>query len=135
MSIGLRIMLIALSVISLFYIIRKIRYSKMQIEYALFWIVLSLVMIVMAIVPEVMYVITRAVGVMSTANLVFLLIIGILLVKVFMITIELSNLESKVKDLVQRIGIDEKVHREEYERILSERFAQENIEGTKEKQT
>ena len=113
MSVALRVFLILMSVASLFYIVRKIRYSKMQIEYALFWIVLSILMIVMSVVPEIIYWITRTMGMISAANVVYLLIIAILLVKVFMMTIELSNLENKVKNLAQQVGINEKEFREE----------------------
>ena len=117
MSIALRICLVALSIISLFYIIRKIRYSKMQIEYTLFWIVLSIIMILMAVFPQIVYWITIAMGMVSAANVVYLFIIGILLVKVFMMTIEISNLESKVQALIQEVGISGKEQREEYQEL------------------
>lgn len=113
MSVVLRVFLILMSVSSLFFIVRKIRYSKMQIEYALFWIVLSIVMIIMSVFPEIIYWITRMMGMISAANVVYLFIIAILLVKVFMMTIELSNLENKVKSLAQQVGINEKEFREE----------------------
>lgn len=115
MSVALRILLITMSVGSLVYIVRKIRYSKMQIEYALFWIVLAIIFIVMAVFPQVVYVVCDLMKVMSPVNLVYLFIIAILLLKVFMMTIELSTLESKVRELVQQIGINEKEQREEKE--------------------
>ena len=80
----------------------------MQIEYALFWIVLPVLMIVMAIFPEIVYWITIRLGFISPANFVYLFIIAVLLIKSFMMTIEISMLENKVKDLVQRIAIDDK---------------------------
>ena len=117
MSVALRICLVALSIISLFYIIRKIRYSKMQIEYTLFWIVLSIIMILMAVFPQIVYWITWVVGIASPANMVYLFIIGILLVKVFMMTIEISNLESKLQALIQEVGISGKEQRKEYQEL------------------
>lgn len=117
MSVALRICLVALSIISLFYIIRKIRYSKMQIEYTLFWIVLSIIMILMAVFPQIVYWIAWILGIMSPANMVYLFIIGILLLKVFMMTIEISNLESKVQALIQEVGISGKEQREEYQEL------------------
>lgn len=117
MSVALRICLVALSIISLFYIIRKIRYSKMQIEYTLFWIVLSIIMILMAVFPQIVYWVTITMGMVSAANVVYLFIIGILLVKVFMMTIEISNLESKVQALIQEVGISGKEQREEYQEL------------------
>ncbi len=118
MSLTLRIVLIVLSVLDLGYVIRKIRFSKMQIEYTLFWIALSLMFIVLAVFPAIAYKATELLGVMSTANLIFLAIIGILLLKVFMMTIELSVLENKVRDLVQQLGIDEKNNRDEYKKMF-----------------
>ncbi|MBR1866848.1 MAG: DUF2304 domain-containing protein [Lachnospiraceae bacterium] len=112
MSIMLRSLLIGVSVFSLFFVTRRIRYSKMQIEYALFWILFSILMIVIAVVPEIIYWITAKLGVMSPANVVYLLIIAVLLIKTFMMTIELSVLENKLKDLVQQIAIDEKEREE-----------------------
>ncbi len=120
MSIGLRVILIAMSVLSLVYVVWKIRYSKMQIEYALFWIVLSILMIIMSVCPELVYWMTRSLGMMSPANLVFFFIIGVLLLKVFMMTIEISDLENKVKDLVQQIAINEKVQTDEMNEIENE---------------
>lgn len=112
-SVMLRVALITMSVLSLFYVIRQIRHSRMQIEYALFWIVLSFVMIVMAVFPGIVYWITVKMGMVSAANVVYLFIIAVLLLKVFMMTIELSSLENKVKELVQRLGIDEKERADE----------------------
>ena len=100
MSIMLRVFLIVMSVLSLFYIIWRIRYSKMQIEYTLFWIL----MVVLAVFPQIVYWITSKMGMISPANVVYLFIIAVLLLKSFMMTIEISNLENKVKDLVQQIA-------------------------------
>ena len=72
---------------------------------------------ILAVFPSIAYWMTELLGVMSTANLIFLVIIGILLLKVFMMTIEISVLENKVRDLVQQLGIDEKNHRDEYKII------------------
>ena len=117
MSIALRVLLIVASFSSLFYIITKIRHSKMQIEYSLFWIVLSIVMILMSVFPEIVYWVTTQLRMMSPANVVYLFIIAVLLLKSFMMTLEISKLEDKVKDLVQQIAIDEKEHRDEAARL------------------
>lgn len=113
MSIMLRVLLIGMSVLSLLYVIWRIRHSKMQIEYTLFWIILSIIMIVMSVFPGIVYWITEKMGMVSPANVVYLFIIAVLLVKSFMMTIEISTLENKVKDLVQQIAINEKEHSDE----------------------
>lgn len=112
MSIALRVLLIGMSVLSLFYVIWKIRHSKMQIEYAIFWILLSFIMIIMSVFPGIVYWITSALRMLSPANVVYLFIITVLLIKSFMMTVEISKLEDKVKDLVQQIAINEKLEEE-----------------------
>lgn len=120
MSIMLRVLLITMSVLSLFYVISKIRNSKMQIEYSIFWILMSFVMIIMSVFPEIVYWITTTMRMISPANVVYLFIIAILLVKSFMMTIEISKLEDKVKDLVQQIGINEKIQKEIQDEVESQ---------------
>lgn len=120
MSIMLRVLLITMSVLSLFYVISKIRNSKMQIEYSIFWILMSFVMIIMSVFPEIVYWITTTMRMISPANVVYMFIIAILLVKSFMMTIEISKLEDKVKDLVQQIGINEKIQKEIQDEVESQ---------------
>lgn len=117
MSFMLRTLLVTMSVLSLVYIVWRIRHSKVQIEYTLFWIVLSFFMIVMAVFPEIIYWITDKMGMISPANVVYLFIIAVLLLKSFMMTIEISDLEKKVNDLVQQIAINEKENIEKFEHI------------------
>lgn len=108
MSEILRIILIMISLLALLYILRKIRYSKLQIEYAIFWILCAIMLVVISVFPEIVYKVSQMLGMMSPVNVVFIVVIAILLLKVFMMTIELSQLENKVKELVQKIALDEK---------------------------
>jgi hypothetical protein len=120
MSLTLRVVLILVSLLAFIYIVGKIRNSKMQIEYTLFWIILSIMMMVMAIFPQILYWLTGKLGFMSTSNLVYLIIIGILLLKVFMMTIEVSALEQKVQNLVQELALNEKQHKEDKAEVIEQ---------------
>ncbi len=108
MTIVVRICLILVSLITLFYMMRKIRNSKLQIEYSLFWIVFSVLLLIISIFPQIIIWIADVLGIVSPANLIFVFIIFILLLKLFMMTIELSQLENKVKNLIQQIALKEK---------------------------
>ena len=44
----------------------------------------------------------------------------VLMVKLFFMTIELSTLENKVKDLTQELALEEKERRDEQKRLLEE---------------
>lgn len=108
MSPAIRVLLILISILSTYFMLKKIRQSKLQIEYAIFWIVFAGVVVLLALFPEAAYWGARILGILSPINMIFLFVIFLLLVKVFLMTIELSSLENKVKELVQKIALDEK---------------------------
>ena len=113
MTITLRILLILVSVATFLQMMRKIRQSKIQIESAIFWIVLSLVLVVFSVFPSIADLAAHCLGIYSTANFLFLFAIFLLIVKVCHMTIHISQLETKIKDLVQQMALDEMARREE----------------------
>ena len=108
-----RLILIVVSILSTWYILKKIRQSKLQIEYAIFWIIFSGVLVIISLFPWLVSLFTRLLGMQLPVNFVFMVFIFILLVKLFMMTIELSTLENKVKDLTQELALAEKERRDE----------------------
>lgn len=113
MTTTLRVALVLVSFMTLYLMMRKIRQAKVQIESAIFWIVLALVLVVFSIFPSVADWAARMLGIYSTANFLFLFAIFLLIVKVFYMTIHISQLETKVKELVQQMALEEKKHEEE----------------------
>ena len=104
-----RIVLIVVSLLSTYYILKKIRQSKLQIEYAIFWIVFAGVLVIISLFPWLVTLFTRLLGMQLPVNFVFMVFIFIL----FMMTIELSTLENKVKDLTQELALEEKERADE----------------------
>ncbi len=122
MTMTLRIALILVSVGTLLLMMRRIRQSKMQIESAVFWIVLALVLVVFSLFPAVADLAAHCLGIYSTANFLFLFAIFVLIVKVFYMTIHISQLETKIRELVQQMALDEKKRQEEkayFEKLLA----------------
>lgn len=117
MTMTLRIALILVSVGTLFLMMRRIRQSRMQIESAVFWIVLAMVLVVFSLFPAAADFAAHCLGIYSTANFLFLFAIFVLIVKVFYMTIHISQLEMKIKELVQQIALDEKKNQEEKARL------------------
>ena len=107
MSIYLRIILLVISLLSMLNIFKRVRKSKLQIEYSIFWIVFSILLILVAVFPQPMFVLAQILGIQSPANMVFLFVIFILLIKLFNMTIEVSQLQYKQQELVQKIALDE----------------------------
>ncbi|MEG0962827.1 MAG: DUF2304 domain-containing protein [Lachnospiraceae bacterium] len=107
MSIAFRVILIIVSIVTLLYMIRKIRQSKLQIEHALFWVIFAVMLVVLGIFPQIAIGLSKLLGLQSPANLVFLFIIFILMVRLFQMTLEISKLEDKLKSFIQHEAIRE----------------------------
>lgn len=107
MSTMLRICLIVASVLTTVLMMSKIRKSKIQIEDSIFWVLFSLVLIVFSLFPGVAYWMSDLIGTQAPSNFIFMLIIFLLLARVFSLTVRISQLETKLRELVQRIALDE----------------------------
>ncbi len=113
MTVTLRIALILVSVATMVLMIRRIRQSRLQIESAVFWIVLALVLVVFSLFPAAADFAAHCLGIYSTANFLFLFAIFVLIVKVFGMTIHISQLETKIRELVQQMALEDKERQEE----------------------
>ncbi len=103
----LRIVLIIVSIMTTVMIMRKIRQSKLQIEDSIFWICFSSVLILFSIFPRIPDFFAELAGTYTTANFIYLAVIFLLIVKMFHMSIKQSQLETKIKDLTQKIALDE----------------------------
>ena len=119
----LRVVLIVVSLTTMAYMMHKIRQAKVQIEAALFWVIFSLVLVVFAIFPPTADACARLLGIYSSPNFLFLSMIFLLMVKIFSMTIHISQLEEKQKELIQKMALDQK-ESEEMERRLEELAAE-----------
>lgn len=113
MTIMLRICLVAASVLTTAVMMHKIRRSKIQIEDSIFWVLFSAILIVFSVFPGVAYWLSDLVGTQSPSNFIFTLVIFLLLMKIFSMTVRISQLESKLQELVQRIALDEEKQKNE----------------------
>jgi hypothetical protein len=105
------------AILMTYYILKRIRQSKLQIEYAIFWIVFSGILLIFSIFPFLVAVFTRMIGMELPVNFIFLLFILLLIMKAFFQTIETSALENKVRNLTQRLAIEEKERQEELQEM------------------
>ena len=113
MTVMLRVALIFVSVFTMTFMMRKIRQAKMEIEAALFWVIMALMLVVFAVFPSVADFCARLLGIYATTNFLFLFAIFVLILKVFFMSIHISQLESKIKELVQAMALEEKKYEEE----------------------
>ena len=114
MTVIFRVILVIISILTMAFMMRKIRQAKVQIEAALFWVIMALILVVFSLFPAVADACAHLLGIYSTPNFLFLFMIFLLIVKVFGMTLQMSQMESRQKELVQRIALDQK-DREELE--------------------
>ena len=112
MSITLRVFLIIGSIITLFYIQKKVRKMSLEIDEASYWIILFVVLVVMSLYPQLVSGLAHFFGFKSGSNFVFLLIIFLLLIKTFSMSNKVSSVEKKLKDLIQDDAIKDNEDRE-----------------------
>lgn len=107
MSIGLRIILLIASVITCAYISRKLKKSQIQIMDTVFWIGLSIIFVIFAAFPPIATGLSELLGFMAPVNFVFLSIIFLLLIRCFLLSIRVSQLDDRLKNLVEELAIRE----------------------------
>ena len=108
MSFELRVLLIVASVCAFAYIVSKIKKSKLRIDDSIFWIISSVFFVVIAAFPSLLIHVAKVVGFESPANLVFLLVVGLIFLKLFILSVNLSVLTEKNSQLVQYISLLER---------------------------
>ena len=128
MTVIFRVILVIVSILTMAFMMRKIRQAKVQIEAALFWVIMALILVVFSLFPAVADACAHLLGIYSTPNFLFLFMIFLLIVKVFGMTLQMSQMESKQKELVQRIALDQK-DREELELRIQRFLEKEETAG------
>ena len=101
-----RMVLIIVSVGTFGIIVQKIRRSRMRIEDSIFWVIPCLMFVVFALFPKVADGLAALLGIYSTANFLFLFTIFILLMKLFSMSMTISTLETKIKELAQEMALE-----------------------------
>lgn len=105
MSDTLRVLLLVAAVVTAVWILYKIRKLKVKMEDAIFWIIFAGILCVMGMFPQVTYWLTYKIGILSPANLIFLVVIFLLVEKVFTLSIIVSQLEEKISVLSAEVAV------------------------------
>lgn len=105
MSAGLRLLLVFAAVLTAIWILYKIRKMKVKMQDSIFWIIFAIILLVMGVFPQVVYRACDIIGIMSPANLVFVIVIALLIEKIFTLSIVVSILEDKVEALSIEVAL------------------------------
>lgn len=115
MSDTLRVLLFFAALVTVGWILYKIRKLQVKMQDAIFWIVFAGILLIMGIFPQVCYWLTGVLGIMSPANLIFLVVIFLLIEKIFTLSIIVSQLEEKISVLSAEIALRSHAARKQQE--------------------
>lgn len=107
MSFNLRVFLIVAALLTLVFVLRKIRKSQIRTADGIFWFFLVLCLVVLAVFPSIAFWFSGLLGVESPANFIFLAIVAILLIKEFAASVEIAKLKVKLSHLTQSVALNE----------------------------
>ena len=106
MTTTLRVIVLLISILTFLYVMKRINKAKVQINDAIFWIFFSVILLIFGLFPDIIYKLQRVIGIADSTNCLFFILIGVLLMKVFSLSIKVSQLENKLVELIQAYGID-----------------------------
>lgn len=108
-----RVVLLVVSLVTMIFMLKRIRQSKIQIEDSLFWILFAIMVVILGAFPVIADFMAGVIGIYSTVNFIFIFFIFILLIKEFSMTIKISQLENKIKELTQEIAVGRTMENQE----------------------
>jgi len=103
----LHIVLIVASFATFIYVVLKIRKAQFQIADAIFWVFFFLFLFTLGAFPQIGSFFSRLFGFDAPVNFILVAIIFVLLIKVFLQSFQISQLDSKIRTLSQRIALDQ----------------------------
>ena len=134
MSVTLRILLLLAAAATVIWILYKIRRLKVKMEDTIFWIFFAGILCILGLFPEIVYKLTDLMGIISPANLVFLIMIIILFEKVFTLSIIVSQLEEKITVLSAEVALRSHETDKEHEKKIETEVVEVEAEEKEEKE-
>lgn len=113
----LRVLLIIGSLLTLAFMMQRIRHSKVQIRDSIFWIIFSFILFLLSVFPQVTVVASQLLGFQAPINFVYLFIIFLLLIKLFSSSLQISKLDARLQQLAQRAALYEKQQEQQGEKM------------------
>ena len=121
MSVKIQIIIAVLIICALIVIIDMIRKKRLELSYALSWLLVGIGVLILDVFPQLIKNISEKIGIVSPVNMLFFFGFCFSFVIIFVLTIAVSKLSIKIKQLAQQIAI--------YEKKETERRQQNEVEG------
>lgn len=120
MTLKAQIILLVILLVAFIFVVAVVRKGKLHLKYALPWFACMIVLAVLVAIPNVIQGLATLLGIYSPVNMVFFLGFVFLLAIVFVLTMSLSKMTARVRQLSQAMALLEKRLREEQSAQKSE---------------
>lgn len=107
-SVQLQVILIIGCLFTYWYIIRKIKKSNVRIDDIIIWIIGLFILLIFSLFPNIPALLTQLIGVEAAVNTIFFIVIFFLFMMVFLLTVKVSQLQEKMKDLTHQLALASK---------------------------
>lgn len=112
MNIRLQIIVAFIILFALVIIINMIRKRALELRYALAWLIVGGGVLVLDIFPGIMEKMASILGIYSPVNMLFFLGFCFSLVIIFVLTVAVSRMSIRIKELTQELALHEKESRD-----------------------
>ena len=112
MNIRIQIIVGIIVVLALIVIINMIRQKKLELRYALSWLCVGIAVLILDCFPQLISWLSEKVGIASPVNMLFFFGFCFSLVIIFGLTIAMSRMSIRIKELAQKLALHEKENEE-----------------------
>lgn len=116
MNTKLQIIIAIIVIIALCVIVNMIRKKRLELRYALAWLIVGMGMLILDCFPILITKLADMIGVASPINMLFFLGFGFSLIIIFVLTVAISRVSIRIKQLTQELALYEKKMNDEKER-------------------
>ena len=108
MNIRIQIIVAVFIIIALGVIINMIRKKSLELRYALSWLAVGLGVLVLDLFPRLVEWLSKSMGIASPVNMLFFLGFCFSLCIIFVLTIAVSRMSLRIKELAQELALYKK---------------------------
>lgn len=108
MNLKIQIIVCIVIILALCMIVNMIRKKALELKYALIWLGVGIVVLVLDLFPASMEWMSNLIGIQLPANMLFFFGFCFSLIILFSLTVVISRMSIKIKDLAQELALYEK---------------------------
>ena len=108
MNLRIQIIVAVMILIALFVIVNMIRKKRLELRYALAWLLVGVATFILDCFPQLITWMAHKLGIASPINMLFFFGFCFSLVIIFVLTMAISRMSVRIKQLAQEIALHEK---------------------------